>query len=225
MKNEGLVAAVLLTRGWLARQPDPFRHTVLSRGRTLELVRRVPVYAQDDPPGGIYGIIRGAASVNIAPGPTGPHLGHIAAPGDWFGEAPFFTGGSRMMRLETTEDSLLFHLPLDEMERMASDDPQNIRRFAQIALINLEIAFQTVNDLLIPDPDARIAAVLARIYGTGTGGPVRMSQTDLGEMTNTSRKTVNRALARFQTLGLLRTGYSAVEVLDAPGLLCFAYGQ
>jgi hypothetical protein len=74
LKPDDPAIAVLLMRGWLALQPNAFRSAVLYRGRTLELVRGVPVYAQDDPPGGIYGIICGAASVYIAPGPTEPHI-------------------------------------------------------------------------------------------------------------------------------------------------------
>jgi CRP-like cAMP-binding protein len=213
---------ILGSRGWLALQPDPFRAKVLAGGHLVELQQGQSLYVQGDPPGGIFGIVRGALAVNIARGATGPHFCHLANPSEWFGEGPFLTGIDRMVGLEAPVDTLLFNLPLDAMERMAAEDPRNIRHFAQITLVNMAIAMRVVEDLLIPDPLRRVAAVLFRVTSENGNSVVPLSQVQIGSMANVSRKLVNRALKEFESRTWVRPGYCAVEVLDRDKLRQYA---
>lgn len=213
----------LAMRGWLSLQPESFRAAVLATGQPRRFGKGATIYAQGDAPGGIYGLIDGAVSVTIAPGRTGPHVAHLASPGDWFGEGSFLTGEPRRVSLEAVTDSALFHLPLDAMERLATD-PGNIRRFGQIAMLNIDLALHVIDDLLISDTDRRIAATLLRALGGRTQGSVALSQADLGRLANASRKLVNGALRRFAARGWVETGYSTLEVTNAAALRAFATG-
>jgi CRP/FNR family cyclic AMP-dependent transcriptional regulator len=213
---------ILQSRGWLALQPEPFRAKVFAGGRLVELQQGKSLYVQEDPPGGIFGIVRGALAVNIARGATGPHFCHLANPSEWFGEGPFLTGIGRMVGLEAPVDTLLFNLPLDAMERMAAEDPRNIRHFAQITLVNMAIAMRVVEDLLIPDPLRRVAAVLFRVTSENDNCVIPLSQVQIGSMANVSRKLVNRALKKFESRAWVRPGYCAVEVVDRDKLRQYA---
>ena len=74
------------------------------------------------------------------------------------------------------------------MERMAAEDSANIRRFAQIAINNIDLALHVISDLMIAQPERRIAAVLARTAGTQHEPVIRVSQAELGRLANASRK-------------------------------------
>lgn len=213
---------ILQSRGWLALQPKSFQAKVLAGGRLVEIQRGKTLYAQGDPPGGIFGIVQGSLAVNIARGATGPHFCHLASPSEWFGEGPFLTGLGRMVGLEASVDTLLFNLPLEAMERIAAEDPRNIRHFAQITLVNMSIAMRVVEDLLIPDPLRRVAAILLRVTAGTDNGVVHLSQSQIGSMANASRKLVNRALAEFENRSWLRAGYCAVHILDRGKLRDYA---
>jgi CRP-like cAMP-binding protein len=213
---------ILQSRGWLALQPEPFRAKVFAGGRLVEIHRGKTLYAQGDSPGGIFGIVRGALAVNIARGTTGPHFCHLASPSEWFGEGPFLTGKGRMVGLEASVNTLLFNLPLEAMERMATEDPRNIRYFAQIALVNMGIAMRVVEDLLIPDPLRRVAAVLLRVTVGNDNSVVLLSQAQIGSMANASRKMVNRALMAFESRSWVQAGYRAVHILDRGKLRDYA---
>lgn len=127
-----------------------------------------------------------------------------------------------MVGLEASVNTLLFNLPLEAMERMATEDPRNIRYFAQIALVNMGIAMRVVEDLLIPDPLRRVAAVLLRVTVGNDNSVVLLSQAQIGSMANASRKMVNRALMAFESRSWVQAGYRAVHILDRGKLRDYA---
>jgi CRP/FNR family cyclic AMP-dependent transcriptional regulator len=213
---------ILSRRGWLSRQPEQFRLDVLSECVLQQFERGDTIYHLGDPPGGIYGIASGTLAVSIAPGEGGPYLAHLANPGDWFGEAAFLTGEPRRVGLEAATECVLMNFPLYAMEQMAAEDPTTIRRFAQISVANLDLALGAVGDLMISDPERRIAAVLVRTAGAYREPVVRVSQAELGRLSNASRKLVNKALHKFGEQGWLEPGYNAIKIRDAQALREFA---
>jgi CRP-like cAMP-binding protein len=219
-----LAEQTLSRRGWLAHQPEPFQRLVFDDCLLQQLERGAPVYHMGDPPGGIYGIAAGALAVSIAPGEVGPYLAHLATVGFWIGEGPFLTGEPRRVGLVAASDCVLMNLPLHTMEQIAADDPMAIRRFAQIAISNLDLALKVISDLMIPQPDRRIAAVLVRSAGAHDEPVVRVSQTELGRLANASRKLVNKALKRFAEAAWVAPHYGAIQILDVQALKQFAAG-
>lgn len=216
---------ILRAHGWLSHQPATLQDQVLAMGRIRRYPRGSMVYCLGDPPGGIFGILNGSIAVTIAPGSTGPHLVHLATPGWWFGEGCFLTGQPRRIGLEASVDSALFYLPLEAMERLAAADPENIRRFSHISMMNIDLSLRVIDGLLMPDPDRRIAATLVRCVGTEPQGTIEISQTALGRIANASRKVVNRALARLEGEGLVIAGYARITVPDVAALKRFAHEE
>ncbi|MGI1664235.1 Crp/Fnr family transcriptional regulator [Palleronia sp. KMU-117] len=109
------------------------------------------------------------------------------------------------------------------MDRLTADDPEWIRRFALILMSNVDLSLHAIDDLLIRNPSRRIAAVLVRCLGDEGGGTLSISQTELGRLSNTSRKVVNRTLDRYAELGWINQGYGRIEVADATALRFHSY--
>ena len=91
--------AIVSREGWLSFAPPPFRKTVLDRCKLEAFKAGGTIYAVGDPPGGMYGLVRGSFALSIAPGERGPYVAHFARPGTWFGEAAAFTEQPRRIGL------------------------------------------------------------------------------------------------------------------------------
>lgn len=161
----------------------------------------------------------GILTVTTAPGPALPRLIHIGTPGFWTGEGPFMTGEPRRITLRAAVASRLLYLPLDAMEAMVDRDPRAARHFGQIPMASIDTLLRVIHDLLIKDPDRRIAAVLLRL-GAG-GGPVPLSQQEIGDMACATRKQVNFTLGRFATAGWVTHAYRSVSLRDRAALRAF----
>lgn len=213
----------LLTTGWLSQQPEAFRNEVLARGHVQSFVPGAIVYRISDPPGGIYGLLRGTLAISLAPPHGAPRFFQFGIVGAWAGEGPFLTGQPRRAEMRALSHCDLFHLPLDAMERIAAHDPRAVRYFARITVGHFDVLARVIDDLLISQADRRIAAVLHRA-GWLQSRVVPISQEDLGAMANASRKQVNAALARFEKQGWIAHSYRSIEISDAKALLHFASG-
>ena len=213
----------LLTVGWLAQQPEAFRNEVLARGHVQVFEPGDVVYRIGDPPGGIYGLLRGTLAISLAPPCSTPRFFQFGIIGAWAGEGPFLTGQPRRAEMRAISRCNLFHVPLDAMERIAAQDPRAARYFARITVGHFDVLARVIDDLLIPRADRRIAAVLHRA-GWLQSRSIPISQEDLGAMANASRKQVNAALARFERRGWVVHAYRSIEISDAKALLHFASG-
>ncbi len=213
---------VLRKFGWLSFQPPDVQQKALDAGRERKFRRDAVVYSVNDPPGGVFAIVDGALAVTIAPHQTAPQVAHLASPGRWFGEGGYLTGQPRRVGLKATVGSTLFHVPLHAMEQLTSEDPEWMRRFGQMAMFNIDLALHTVDDLLIKDPVRRVAATLVRCMGDQNQGRIAISQAELGQISNASRKVVNRALGALAERGWLVRGYGEIEVVDVERLRRFA---
>ena len=112
---------IVLKHGWLRHTPIPFRSTVLDRC-LLEEFAGTPVYAIDDDPGGMYGLVEGGLGISMAPRERGPYTAHFAMPGTWFGEIATFTRHPRRVGLTTTRPTTMLHLPLHAIDEIVGRD-------------------------------------------------------------------------------------------------------
>lgn len=170
-----------------------------------------------DPPGGVYGIAKGAVTVMLAPPTETPRPFHVGLAGSWIGEGPFLTGERRRVGMQAAIETWALLLPLDAMEQITRDDPSTMRRFIKIMATNLDILVRAFYDIQDPNDDRRVALALLRL-ATGSQGSVPLTQAVLGEMSGVSRKGVNAALKRFVAAGYAAKGYRSITVRNVKAL-------
>lgn len=222
--DRGPAEAILGSAGWLPRVPEPFRAEVLRRGILEDFAPGEAVYHFGDPPGGIYGLVSGTVAVNTSPATATPQLIHVGTPGFWTGEGSFLTRQARRIEMRAITQTRMMHLPLSAMDQLEAQDPRAVRYFAQVLMVNVDLLIRIINDLQHPNTERRIAAVLRRAGGDSTA-PIPLSQTELGAMSNASRKQVNAALQRFAKEGWVSNNYRIITVLDGEALRRFAAGD
>lgn len=223
--------SVFEVRGWLAAQPAALRTALMERSHPMTVARGQRVYAEGDGAGGIYGILSGGVGIELAAGRFLPKIAHIHRAGVWFGHGPILGGTTRTMGFVAVEDSRLVHVPLKALRDIRTADPDLATALGALANDGMNLACRAARELLIPDADRRIAAVLVRVTAAdeapfaGDGEGFVLSQSLLGEMSNASRHTVMRALHDFQERAWITTHYSRVQIVDARALSGFAWDE
>jgi CRP-like cAMP-binding protein len=221
--------ALFAAHGWLSEQPAGFRRQLLSMARPVSVTRGNWVFAINDPPGGIYGVISGGIGIEGG----GPfhllRLGHVLRAGSWFGHHPILVPGARRTQgMRAMEDSELLYVPLAPLEALVKVDPVAARSIGRMADGGSILATRIISDLLIPDAGQRIAAVLLRVTAAEDGiephhpDGFLMTQAELGEMANVSRPHVNQALGELERNGWITKNYQRLRIVDVEALRSFA---
>jgi CRP-like cAMP-binding protein len=76
-------------------------------------------------------------------------------------------------------------------------------------------------DLQDPDEHRRIARALRRIMAL-ENTPIPLSQAAIGILSNTSRKTVNAALQRFEKSAWVKRGYRSITITNMKRMTQYA---
>lgn len=223
--------AIVSREGWLSYTPPPFRQTVLDRCKLQALKAGARIYSVGDPPGGMYGLVRGSFAISVAPGERGPYVAHFARPGTWFGEAAAFTEQPRRISLAVTRDSKFLHLPLPAIREIVTADPGAWRFFGLAAIAHNDTAIGAADDLLIRDHVKRSVAVLLRLGGCRYSTPqgsmsieIDVSQEDLAVMTNLARTTSGTVLRTLEAAGQVKVSYRRVRILAPDALRAMLEG-
>lgn len=211
--------AGLLAGPWLSRQPPAFSQCVLDVGRRAFFGCKDMVSFEGDEDRRIFGIVSGSIGCLTTHRQNMPVLGTIIGPGQWFGMGPQLTGTGRILSFVAREPSELVSLGDAELGRLREAFPDLPDRIAQLAQLQSNHIVGLVAELLVPKTERRIAAVLLRLCEPGAGrDTLPVSQSELGEMANASRASVNRTLGMFAQRGLLEIGYGRITVQDRAGL-------
>jgi len=219
---------VFSARGWLSRQPRPFRTQFISLGRLVALERAEPVFHAGDGSGGVFGIVSGGFAVLGGSPWQRPALAHIERAGDWFGHGPVLRKGPRTLSFIAAEPTTLLQVPLERLRPRLQGDPDFAARLMQMADTSTETVIRVARDLLIRDSAQRLAAVLLRVTAMGEvppgeGDGYALTQAELGEMANISRHHVNRILGMMRRAGWIDARYNRIRLLDVAALKAFAW--
>lgn len=226
--SERTAKAFLRGIGWLSNQPEWLKDALLSRARLRTYEAGEYTHHADDEPGGIFGIVDGGFGVVV---PSGAEMivCHVIWAGAWFGLGPILATGRRTMSFRATETSRALVVSFSDLQSIGTQTPELYRRLGALSEHSMQtIAARIVGDLLITSGERRTAAVLVRLAGGGaapTPFPLRLSQSMIGQMSNSSRDRVNRALQKFATSGWVELRYNAVVILDAAALDSYARGE
>ena len=216
---------VLASRGWLSFTPPGFRTDVLARTQLRQFRKGETVYRAGDPPGGLWGIVKGAVEIEWPPPGGTPHLVHFAAAGFWFGEGPLVADRPRAVTVIATRPSTLASLSLTDCHAILRADPPAWRWIALLSIMNTELSGGVVADLLQRDPVKRTAALLLRlsgvrspIFGAPEPLPVYLSQEKLAQLVNLSRNSIIPILHDFVRSGWIEVRYGSILVIDVKAL-------
>jgi CRP-like cAMP-binding protein len=219
---------VFAARGWLSRVPPALRARILAATEVRHFGAGDAVVSAGQTGGGPFGLLQGRVGCWATSAHSGPTLGYVAVPGDWFGQGPVQLGVERSVSFRALEPSVLHYLPALRIQQMAAADPGLHRQFAQLSETSAQLLAGLVADLLVQDAERRLASVLLRAarfeldMGPLASAPLPLGQFALSELAGLSRSHVNRILRRWMAAGLVSTGYNQILVRTIAGLEAIA---
>lgn len=209
----------LLAGAWLSRQPDDFRASILRHGRVITVRTAETIAHEGDSDQRIFGIMRGSIACYGSHCHDTPMLGTLMMPGQWFGFGTTIGGRPRSLGFTAKEAATLLCLGPAELKELGSDWPDLGARLGRLTIVNMDYAENVISELLVGRVDRRIVAVLLRLCRSTTAEPsFPLSQSELAEMANASRASVNKLLRALEHEGLLSAGYGRILVHDADRL-------
>ena len=145
--------------------------------------------------------------------------------GGWFGEGSLLKNEIRRYDGLALQDSRIALMNQKTFQWLL-DHSIGFNRFLLVQLNErLGQAFSTIESRCLLGPDGRVARCLAGLFNPvlhpGFGSQLKVSQEELGYLTNLSRQRVNRALRLLAENKLVHAAYGRIEILDIDGLRSF----
>ena len=196
---------------WFAHQPPRLRQALLARAQITSIEAGQWIYGTGDALNGLYGVVTGSAHLMLATGDSDVLI-EIVQAGQLFGQAARFGGGPRLVTAIAGEDSTLLHVPDHALAEIARSEAGVWRGFTELLYSQLASALALAGAMIHLPPPARVAARLIML--SASHAPIRVTQSQLAELTGLSRKTVNLHLRALEAEGIIRLAYRAIAVMD-----------
>jgi CRP-like cAMP-binding protein len=213
----GALAAIPL----LSSLPDGDMLRIAAAARMQRAPAGHVIIERGDPPEAVFAVATGKLKV-VAPRSAGRDATlHILGPGDVFGEVALFDADGRTARVTAIEESVLLVVDRrDFMDLLARSSELSARILSLMAarLRHTIAHFEETTSLGVAARLARKLLLLAKDFGVredrGIALTLKLSQSELGDLVDSSRQTVNRELRRWQSEGVLRKEKGRLVVLD-----------
>jgi CRP-like cAMP-binding protein len=135
--------------------------------------------------------------------------------GDTFNEVPMFDGGPNPASAMALEDSVVFGLSRQDIQRLLVEHPALARSVIQVLASRLRNLVGLVEDLSFRHVKSRVArALLMHGVELAPGTPHRLTQQDLAAVVGTAREVVGRALKALEQDGALHLDQGRITILD-----------
>jgi len=209
---------VLTRRGWLSRTPAVFQREIIGLCTLRPVASGQPVFVAGDDAADVFGIVRGhldfLSRFSTSDGP----VVHITHPGFWFGFAPLLTGTPRRFTVMARTEALLAMVRAKQLHGLLKAHPEWWRHLAVGISEDADIAAHASSDLMIPENERRVVAVLLRLcdcrFPPPFGGPpqeIPLTQAELATLSNVSRNTLGSILRSLQDRELISIGYGKIR--------------
>lgn len=223
------VAATLGAGGWFATLPAEIRTAVLAAGTVRIIPAGKHLFAQDDAPAGLHGILSGEIHViGLSPDGNAVTMG-ILRPGDWTGFLNCLDGLPQVYSGIARADTRTFSLRPAEVARIFERDVAAYRLLVMPELaVSRKLRRFVVDDFGLPLAQ-RVAARLADLGRSPYQFPVgpvvplhNFSQEELAMSVAATRPRINEILRDFAARGMIELGYGKITVVDLAALERFA---
>jgi CRP/FNR family cyclic AMP-dependent transcriptional regulator len=210
---------------------EPAAQRELARcARIQEVSAGELVIERGDPAHALFAVQRGKLKV-VAPRAGGRNATlHILGPGDVFGEVALFQDQGRTARVTALEPGALIVLDRRDFMQLVQRSGELAARVLTLMARRLHdtIAhFDATTSLEVPQRLARKLLALSELFGASAGADSpdllrSLSQSDLAELVDSSRQTVNRLLNQWRDRGILRIEEGHVVLVDRAALSALA---
>jgi CRP-like cAMP-binding protein len=196
-RDEGL--QILAGQGWLAGTSEEFRGLFLPMARWRRFAAGTVVTLGGEEADDIIGMASGVMAFTSALGRPDTPVMHLARAVYWMGYGPILLGGPRVVSAEARSEVRVASFPKARVLPLLEESTRWWRFFMRLLGEYGHVSSMIAGDLLIPESERRLAAVLSRFGGLrplencGAGSSICLGQ---GRSSCQSRPSRSSVLAR-----------------------------
>lgn len=216
-----------LFRDW----PDTAVDRIARIARLERYMRRTQVLAQDRQRREVLVVVSGRLEVSGVNSAGAKFVLSMLGPGEIVALVRLLQAGQLIYDYHAHEDTVLVHLPSDELRTILDGMPLLWKDVALLALERQRDSIASMQRRALGRLQQSLAETLVRLVD-GYGQPIdgeptislRVSQSDLASMLSVSRQTMNKQLRLLAQQGVLTADYGHLTILDLPSLRRMAEG-
>ena len=174
------------------------------------------IYLQDSPANEFYYLLQGTARSYISSQAGGERILTIHHTGDLMGEASFFDECPRVSSAIAVTDCEIISVDRNSLDEIFKIHPDLALPMLQYLARTVRLLSNHVDEVTFLPASQRLARYL--LSETDEGVPYSCTHEELGFAIGVSRVTVSRLLSEFTRLGILKTGYRSLTVINRDAL-------
>jgi CRP/FNR family transcriptional regulator len=195
--------AILAQHPYFVSLPPAVLKAVASRVVTRAYEKGGLVYLEGEPSQGLYLVASGSVRVFKASDDGREQDLHRLGPGQSFSDAAAFDGGPTIANAQATESSIILFLSRNGLVELLQAHPEIGVGVARVLASRLREVSSLAGDLSLRHVMARVAGVIGRLAGSGSGATLPTRQ-ELAAMVGTVREVATRALQELAKAGAIR---------------------
>lgn len=205
---------------WYSHLPDSFQQFILAQSHVLSFEKEQTIFASGDAFNGIYAVLEGSIRLCHIHIDGMQAVAAIVNPIMWFGEISIVDQQPRSHHAIATQKSVVLQIHADSIQQLLVQHPQFWFHIAQLTSQKLRFAFLELIAIQTQTMTQRLAQRLIFIL-SGYGNHIQiehnyidLSQEQLAQMLMCSRQTINQELQALEKMGVLKTSFKKIEILD-----------
>lgn len=220
------IKQILIGNHWFQQLPEPVIEELIDMASVRYLQNGQLLYAHNDEPEGLYGVIEGAIRIGISSAEGKQAVFAILESGSWLGETAMFDDQPRPNDAEAQGETEILFIPRVRFQAMLERRPELYKHFIKLICEHFRRASALVADCTLrtfPERLAKQLLALGDTYGTpceeGLKINLHLSQEDLGMMAGTTRQRINKELKNWERQGWIHVEYGRVVIKNRAALV------
>lgn len=140
-------------------------------------------------------------------------LGDLAV-GDVFGTLPIFGALSKNTFAVAATEAMICKVTEERLMGLIARHPDMATRLLRILGERLTAAEDQIEDLVFRTAEQRIARSIIRLVETTSRSKLTVSHEEIARSAGVARETVTKMLNELERVGVVKTGYRSLRVLD-----------
>jgi len=162
----------------------------------------------------LYFVVSGAVKVLKTSADGKEQILNIARPGDSFNDAAAFDGSPNPAAAQAMGPVVLYGIRKSNLDTIIQEHPEIALNAIKVLTGRVRHLLSLVEDLSFKHVIGRIAKILLKHAGDGTGTGQRLTQQDMAAMAGTVREIVGRSLKALENEGAIRLDHHRIVITD-----------
>jgi CRP-like cAMP-binding protein len=200
---------------------------VLEKIARLSVVRMVDkqeiIWLEQAPAKMIYFVASGLVKLFLTSPAGREQILRLVRPGDCFGHAGAFNGGSNPESAQAVVPSLLYGISRTDLQALLDEHPQLALNIITVLTTEMHHYMSLVEDLSLRSVSERLARMLLAYSSKGVCNTSRvLTRTDMAAMTGTVREVVGKSLKALEEKGVISCDGHNIIIRDSLALRALA---